>query len=106
MKKLEILTLEQLQPGMRVAAPLLDEGGAVLLPAGVELSEGIIASLQRREVREVRVEFEVEDDPAAVERRRQLVKEQLDRRFRSAGEGAETKALYEAIAHYCLECRA
>jgi hypothetical protein len=106
MKKLETLTLEQLLPGMRVAAALLDEGGAVLLPAGAELSEGIIASLERREVREVRVEFEVEDDPAVVERRRQLVKEQLDHRFRNAGEGAETRALYETVAQYCLECRA
>lgn len=105
MKKIETLTLEELQPGMRVASALVVEGGLVLLPAGVELSEGTIASLQRREVREVQVEFEVEDDPEAVERHRQQVKEDLERLFRNAGDGAETRGLYEAIAKYRLEQR-
>lgn len=106
MKKLETLTLEQLRPGMRVASALVDEGGLVLLPAGVELSEGTIASLQRREVREVQVELEVDDDPEAVERHRHQVKEKLDRLFRNAGDSSETRGLYEAVAKYRLEQRA
>lgn len=103
MKKLETLTVQQLCPGMRVASVLLDENGLVLLPAGTELSGGVIASLQRWGIQEVAVEQEVEDVPAALERHRQQVEAQLERLFRNAGEGSETRSLYKAVSRYRLE---
>jgi len=105
MKKLEALPVAQLQPGMRVASALADENGRLLLPAGTELSDAAIASLQRRGIEQVSIELEVEDDPAALERYRQQVTERLDHLFRHAGRDSETMALYRAIAQYRMERR-
>lgn len=105
MKKLETLPVQQLQSGMRVASALADEGGRVLLPEGAELSETTIAALERRGIETVCVELEVEEDPAALERHRRQVTERLDWLFRHAGEGGETRALYEVVAKYRMERR-
>lgn len=105
MKKLETVPVGELQPGMRLASPVADEAGRILLPEGTELSESTIAALGRREIEAVRVELEVEDDPAVVEQYRRLVAERLDHLFRRAGEGAETRALYQAIVEYRMEHR-
>lgn len=103
MKKLEVLAVNDLLPGMRVALAVADAAGRVLLPAGAEITESTIASLRRREIEQVSVELEVEDDPAALEARRQQVVAQLDRLFRRAGQGAETRALYQTVAQYRME---
>ena len=103
MKKTETLATNCLQPGMQVAAAVVDAAGRVLLPAGAELSESTIASLGRRGIAEVAVAVEVEVDPAEREARRQRVLAQLDRLFRRAGEGDATLALYRAVADYRLE---
>lgn len=105
MKKLEILAVGDLRPGMRVAAAVQDAAGRILLPAGAEITESTIASLVRREIEQVSVELEVEDDPAALEAQRQQVAAQLDRLFRKAGQGAETRALYDVIGRYRMEHR-
>lgn len=105
MKKLETLPVEQLQPGMQTASPVADDSGRMLLPAGAELTEATIAGLQRRGIAEVRVELEVEDDPAELEQYRQRVTARLDRLFRHAGLGKETLALYQAIAKFHMEQR-
>lgn len=105
MKKLEILAVDDLQPGMRVAAAVEDSAGRVLLPAGAEITDSTIASLRRREIGQVSVEREVEDDPAAVEAYRRQVFAELEHLFRRAGQGAETRALYDAIARYRMEHR-
>lgn len=105
MKKLETLPVEQLAPGMRVASDLADGAGRVLLPAGAELSETTIAGLRRRGIESVAVELEVEEDAAAVEQYRQQALARLDRLFRHAGQGSETRALYEIMARYRMEHR-
>jgi hypothetical protein len=105
MKKLETLPVDLLEPGMQVASALVDEGGRVLLPEGVELSEITIASLRRRGIREVCVEREVEEDPVVLEHHRRQVTEKLDRLFRHAGQGSETRALYQVVARYRMEHR-
>jgi len=99
------LPLEEVSPGMVVAAPILDEGGRVLLPAGSTLSEGVIASLERRDIASVTVEVEVQMDPAEAEARRVRLKAQLDHLFRHAGEGEEMHALYAAVLDFSLEHR-
>lgn len=103
MKKLETMALEQLQPGMRVAAAVVDAAGRVLLPVGAELSEASIASLQRREIAQVSIELDLPDDPAQVEANRQKARAELDHLFRGAGDGVETRALYEVVAAYRME---
>lgn len=105
MKKRETLPVDKLQPGMRVALAVVDESKRVLLPGGVELSEAIIASLGRRDIGQVTVELEVEEDPVSAEHYRQQVLSRLDRLFRCAGQEKETRALYEAIAKYRMEHR-
>lgn len=105
MKKLEQLTIDQLEPGMRVAVAVVDAAGRVLLPAGAELSESTLASLRRREIESVAVEIEVEDDPAALAAHREKVFGQLEHLFRRAGRADPTGALYQAIAQFRLEHR-
>lgn len=105
MKKHETLPLEALKPGMRVAVPVADEGGRILLPEGVELSENTLASLARREVSCVTVELEVEEDPVAQALRRQQATSRLDQLFRRAGDGVATRTLYDTILAYHLEPR-
>lgn len=92
-----------LQPGQEVAAAVLDAGGRVLLPAGTILSEAAIASLGRREIAAIAVVVEVEEDPAATAARRERVIREVDQVFRRAGEGAATRAMYEAILAHRLE---
>lgn len=105
MKKLEVVPVADLRPGMLVAAAVEDAAGRVLLPAGNEITESIIVSLQRREIEQVTVEIEVEEDAAQIEARHRQALAQLDHLFRRAGDGAETRALYEAVAKYRLEPR-
>lgn len=103
MKKNERLALEGLQPGMVVAEAVLDAGGHVLLPVGSELSESILAGLERRSIESVVVEVVVEEDASALEARKQKLAAELDHRFRKAGEGEETRALYQSILNFSLE---
>lgn len=105
MKKLETLAVSELQPGMRTAAAITDETGYVLVPAGAELAGATIAALGRRGIAQVVVEQEVAEDPAALEAYRANFVAQLNRRFRRAGEGEETRALHRAIAEYRREHR-
>lgn len=100
MKKIETLTIGELQPGMRVAVAVSDVAGRVLLPAGAEISESTISSLERRDIETVSVELEVEEDPGALEARHLKLLADLDLLFRKAGEGSATRALYQAVAAY------
>ena len=103
MKMAEVLTLETVQPGMKVAEAVLDDGGHLLVPAGAEVSESMLAGLARRAVSAIKVECEVEEDPVAREARRKAVSSHLDHLFRQAGEAAETRTLYEAVLAHRLE---
>lgn len=105
MKELKILAVGDLRPGMRVAAAVQDEAGRVLLPAGAEITESTIGSLRRREIDQVSVEMEVEDDPVSAEAYRRQVISELDRLFRRAGQEPETRSLYEVVARYRMERR-
>ncbi|HJW27201.1 MAG TPA: hypothetical protein VJ576_20080, partial [Rhodocyclaceae bacterium] len=68
-------------------------------------SESTIAALGRREIEAVRVELEVEDDPAIAEQYRRQVAERLDHLFRRAGDGSDTRALYQTVVKYRMEHR-
>lgn len=105
MKVVETLPLNEAVAGMRLAAAVLDEAGHVLVPAGAELSESMLQGLQRRDVVEVVVEREVEEDPAAQAAYRAKLTAQLDHLFRKAGDADETRALYQAVLDYRMEHR-
>jgi hypothetical protein len=103
MKRVEVLALEAVQPGMKVAVAVLDGGGRVLVPAGAEVSSSMLASLARREVAAIAVELEVEEDPALREAQRIAHAARLDELFRKAGDAPETRTLYEAVLAHRLE---
>ena len=103
MKKVEVLALETVQPGMIVADAVLDDGGRVLVPSGAEVSTSMLASLARREVASITVEHEVEEDPALREAQRIALTARLDELFRKAGDAPETRTLYEAVLAHRLE---
>lgn len=106
MKRIESVPLAELAVGMTVAEPVLDSAGRVLVPAGAEVSESMLLGLRRRDVAEVRVEREVDEDPAAREAYRLKLLGRLEHLFRQAGEGAETRALQQAILAFRMEHRA
>jgi hypothetical protein len=101
----EKLPLDQVESGTVLAEPVIDEMGRVLVPGGAELTESILRSLARREIAELTVSREVEEDAAEREAYRLKQATELDRVFRKAGEGAETRALYQAILDYRMENR-
>lgn len=100
MKTIRQMAVVELSPGLRLAEALLDESGRILMPAGVELNEQVIASLQRRQIEHVVVEVEVATTPAQAEALEGRIRFQLDCLFRHAGKGEETLALRQAIYDY------
>lgn len=100
---LATIAIGDARPGMRLAEAVADALGQVLVPAGSELSESLLQNLRRHELATLTVEREVEDGSAAREAQRAKVVEQLDRLFRKAGDGAETRQLYRAILDFRLE---
>lgn len=106
MKRIESVPLAEVAVGMVVAEPVLDSAGRVLVPAGADVSESMLLGLRRRDVAEIRVEREVEEDPAVSEAYRLKLVARLDHLFRQAGEGAETRALQQAVLAYRMEHRA
>lgn len=106
MKINEKLPLDQVAPGTLLAEPVIDEMGRVLVPSGSELTESMLRSLARREIAELSVVREVEEDAAEREAYRLKRVAELDLVFRHAGEGVETRLLYQAILDYRMENRA
>lgn len=102
MKQVETLPLEQVAVGMRLAEAVLDAAGQILVPAGAELSAGLLQGLQRREIGELCIEREIEEDPAAREARRLRVSAQLEQLFRHAGDGEATRQLQQAVLAFRL----
>lgn len=105
MKIVETLAIGDVLPGMHIAQAVTDEGGRVLVPIGAEVTESMLHSLIRRDVAEVTVERDVEEDPAEREAYRAQLVARLDPLFRKAGEGQETRTLYQAILDFRLEHR-
>lgn len=99
----ETLAIGDVQPGWRLAVAVIDDTGRVLVPAGAELTESMLHGLKRREIAELLVEREVEEDPAAGQARRARMEEQLDQLFRKAGDGVETRVLYQTLLDFRLE---
>ncbi|UCV01814.1 hypothetical protein [Dechloromonas denitrificans] len=100
MKTVETVAIGDVRPGMRLAEALLDESGRVLVPGGCELTDSMVHGLMRRDIAELTIEREIEEDPATRAAREARVIAQLDRLFRKAGDGLETRQLYRAILDF------
>ena len=105
MNVVESRVLAEIRPGMRLAEDVSDGAGRVLVPAGCELTESTLLGLERRGIESLRVLSEVEEDPEAREAYRAQTCAQLDQLFRKAGDGHETKLLYQAILDFRMEHR-
>lgn len=105
MKIVETMAIADVLPGTHVAQAVTDAGGRVLVPAGTELSESLLQGLIRRDVAELVVEREVEEDPAERENFRMHLAGRLDTLFRKAGDGQETRMLYQFILDFRMEHR-
>ena len=105
MNIVESMAITDVQPGMRLAEDVLDSAGRVLVPSGCQLTESTLGSLVRREIESLRILREVEESPAAREACRALAAAQLDQLFRKAGDGHETRLLYQAILDFRVEHR-
>ena len=103
MKVLEVLTLDALQVGMKIAEAVLDDGGRILVPAGADITDSMLISLRRRDVTSVKVEQQIEEDPATLEAHRVVISTRLARIFRKAGDAAETRTLYQAVLDHRME---
>lgn len=105
-KSIKRLPAAQLLAGMIVAEPVADEGGRVLLPAGTALTASQVDGLVRRGVTSVAVTvIESAADPGERALRQERIRQQLDRLFRQAGNGQETRTLQATVLAYSLEFR-
>lgn len=95
------LPLSEVGAGMRLASDLRDGSGAVLLAAGCELNDGLIAALHRRGIERVSVEQAVMRSPEEQAARVEAIRTRLAYLFRHAGDAE--RELFEALLDYRLE---
>lgn len=103
MKTIERIGIDLAESGMPLAEAVTDDSGRILIPAGAVLTESMLNSLQRRGVAELVVERPVVMDQAARQAMRARVEQRLSRLFRLAGDGAETRILYQAVSDFRME---
>ncbi len=99
----QTLALDQVAAGMRLATDLHDDGGAILLAAGSELSAALLNALSRRGIERVAVVDEsalVSEDRGA---RVEIIRARLAHLFRRAGDSEADRLLFEALLDYRLE---
>lgn len=97
------VALADARPGMRLGAPVTGRGGQILVPAGTELTESLLHSLEQRGIAAIFVERAADEDPTAREARLAGVKRAVDQLFRAAGEGIATRTLYRCIVNFRSE---
>lgn len=95
-KKIDV---DDVQPDMTLAEPILDARGDVLLPSGAVLTESVLAGLQRRGIDHVIVvDNTITEEQLAAERER--VKQRLDRLFRKCGTSGNASPLFRYVQAY------
>lgn len=103
MKTIERIGIDLAESGMHLAEAVTDDSGRILIPAGAVLTESLLNSLQRRDVAELVIERPVVMDQAARQAMLARVEQRLSRLFRLAGDGAETRILYQAVSDFRME---
>jgi hypothetical protein len=87
--------LDTTLPGSVLAKPVTDAGGAVLLPAGLALTETHLDSLRRRGIATLTVVLAI--DPAELARRREAVRLRIMHLFRHTADDPGSQALLHAV---------
>lgn len=101
--KARLIPLAQALPGMKLAADVCDAGGSSLLAAGAELTQGMIALLQRRGVAQVLIAEEEIPTPEQRAARRAEVAARVDAMFSKSGDDPLMAKLRQALLAYRLE---
>lgn len=95
------LPLSDVRPGALLAEAITDAGGAVLLPAGLGLTEAHLQSLRRRGVETLVVN--PPDDPEAQTREREKIRERVMYLFRHAVDDPGARTLLHAVLSFRQE---
>ena len=95
MSETRTLPLAQALPGMLLAAPVLDAGGNVLLPAALTLTENHIGSLPRRGIAPLALSTPAE--PADIARKREELRARVMHIFRHTVDDPGSQALLHAV---------
>lgn len=98
-----VLPIADARPGLRLGLDLRDANGAVLLAAGSELTEPLIAALSRRGVETITVVQANDLTPEEMAARREAARLHLAHLFRrSVGREAD-RQLFEILLDYRME---
>lgn len=95
------LSLDEVIPGTVLAAPVLDPSGAVLLPAGLSLTEAQLDGLRRRGIAAVVVA--PPEDAEALARRRERIRARVMYLFRHTADEPGSQALLHAVLAFRQE---
>lgn len=91
----QLQPLDATLPGTVLAAPVTDANGAVLLPAGLALTEAHLDSLRRRGIESLTVVLAIDAEELA--RRREKLRLRIMHLFRHTAEDPGSQALLHAI---------
>lgn len=94
------VAIEDVAAGARLAEPVCDVKGNVLVPAGVELSESTLASLVRRGFTELMIFIEKAEDAADQAADRERIEARLVHLFRDVADTATGQHLLGLLRKY------
>lgn len=101
MIRMEQHALDEIEPGVQLAAAVSDSAGGVLLAAGTELTASLIASLQRRGISHVPVAVQICSDELSAQQEK--IRNRIGWLFRNGGDDPLMSRLREAVLEYRLE---
>lgn len=88
--------IEQVAPGMKLAKPVTNPAGLVLMAAGTELDEALIARLQKMNLSGVHIEGRPLDQGDAIQAAADLERELAERFRKVAGDPVQAR-IREAV---------
>lgn len=89
------LPLDEVQPGMVLAAAVVDRNNQVLLPAGLSLAENHIDSLRRRGIAQLSIT--PPEEPDAKARQREAMRARVMHIFRHTADDPAAQPLLHAV---------
>lgn len=100
----QILPLASLQPGMLLAEAVHDRYGNVMLTAGTALTEGHLASMQRRGIASAMILIErAQPTPEELDSMRNATEQRLRHLFRRTLDLPGNRRLFEVLLAYRME---
>ena len=103
MIRIEQRSLDEIEPGICLAAAVSDSAGKVLLAEGVELTPSLITALQKRGLSHVPVAVETCCSAEELSVQRERIKNRVLWLFRDCGDDPLMNKLCEAVLEYQLE---